>query len=63
MKASCPVLTIPPISEPYHPAVGAFAQTLRDLSVHEEGDPKKVAQVVVDLAGRSGPRFGSSLPL
>lgn len=45
-------MTIPPISEPYAPTVGAFAEMLRAASGTEESDPAKIAQVVVDLAGR-----------
>jgi NAD(P)-dependent dehydrogenase (short-subunit alcohol dehydrogenase family) len=48
-------MTIPPISEPYQPTVGAFAQMVREISGHEENVPERVAQVVVDLAGRDDP--------
>ncbi|MFI6493498.1 hypothetical protein [Streptomyces sp. NPDC050564] len=45
-------MTITPISEPYQPTVGAFAELLRTASGGEASDPAKVAHVVRDLAGR-----------
>ncbi|MCY1649289.1 SDR family NAD(P)-dependent oxidoreductase [Streptomyces sp. NPDC012486] len=46
-------MTIPPISEPYQPTVGAFADYLRTASGSEETDPAKVAETIQDLAGRA----------
>ncbi|QXE33336.1 SDR family NAD(P)-dependent oxidoreductase [Streptomyces sp. GMY02] len=51
-------MAIPPVSEPYRPTVGAFADLLRnaaalsDATGVEAAEPAKVAQVVCDLAGR-----------
>ncbi|MFJ7948925.1 SDR family NAD(P)-dependent oxidoreductase [Streptomyces sp. NPDC096354] len=51
-------MTIPPISAPYQPTVGAFADMIRNPSITPEvaaansADPARVAQTVVDLAGR-----------
>lgn len=45
-------MTIPPISEPYRPTVGAFADRLRTATGSEVSDPAKVAAVILDLAGR-----------
>ncbi|MGW6745545.1 SDR family NAD(P)-dependent oxidoreductase [Streptomyces sp. NPDC055025] len=51
-------MAIPPVSEPYRPTVGAFADLLRDAAALsdvtgvEAAEPAKVAQVVCDLAGR-----------
>ncbi len=45
-------MTIPPISEPYQPTVGAFAEWLTANAGNEESDPAEVARVVCDLAGR-----------
>jgi NAD(P)-dependent dehydrogenase (short-subunit alcohol dehydrogenase family) len=45
-------MTIPPISEPYQPTVGAFAKMLREYSGHEPADPAKVADVIRQLANR-----------
>lgn len=45
-------MTIPPISAPYQPTVGAFAQMLRDYSGQEPTDPAKVAGVIQQLANR-----------
>jgi len=46
-------MTIPPVSEPYQQTVGAFAEFLRNSSGHEASDPDKVAQIVLQLAGRT----------
>ncbi|MGW5392134.1 SDR family NAD(P)-dependent oxidoreductase [Streptomyces koyangensis] len=43
---------IPPISEPYQPTVGAFADLLRQGSGQEPAIPAKVAHVISDLVGR-----------
>jgi NAD(P)-dependent dehydrogenase (short-subunit alcohol dehydrogenase family) len=45
-------MTIPPISEPYQPTVGAFAKMLRAYSGQEPADPAKVANVIKQLANR-----------
>ena len=45
-------MTIPQPSEPYRRTIGAFAELVRDGSGHEATDPRRVAQVVRDLAGR-----------
>jgi NAD(P)-dependent dehydrogenase (short-subunit alcohol dehydrogenase family) len=43
-------MTVPPVSAPYEPTVGAFAKMLRDYPGQEPTDPGKVAQVVLKLA-------------
>jgi NAD(P)-dependent dehydrogenase (short-subunit alcohol dehydrogenase family) len=45
-------MTIPEPSAPYRPTIGAFAELVREGSGHEATDPRRVAQVVRDLAGR-----------
>lgn len=45
-------MQVPEISEPYQQTVGQFAKMLRDGSGTEHADPKKIAKVIVDLAGR-----------
>jgi hypothetical protein len=45
-------MTVPPVSAPYEPTVGAFAKMLRDHLGQEPTDPAKVAQVVMKLAGQ-----------
>ncbi|MGW2054105.1 SDR family NAD(P)-dependent oxidoreductase [Streptomyces sp. NPDC001840] len=51
-------MAIPPVSEPYRPTVGAFADLLRnaaalsDATGVEAAEPAQVAQIVCDLAGR-----------
>ena len=45
-------MRIPPISEPYEQTVGAVAGYLGANAGAEESHPAKVAQVVLDLAGR-----------
>jgi NAD(P)-dependent dehydrogenase (short-subunit alcohol dehydrogenase family) len=45
-------MTVPPPSEPYRPAIGAFADLVRAGSGHEATDSRRVAQVVRELAGR-----------
>jgi hypothetical protein len=44
-------MTIPPISDPYLPTVGASAERRRTAAGTEPADPSKVADVVRDLAG------------
>lgn len=49
-------MTIPPVSEPYQQTVGSFVEMIRnadpEFSVANSADPARVAQTVVDLAGR-----------
>lgn len=49
-------VAVPPISEPYRPTVGAFADMLRnpdpEAAAANSADPARVARTVVDLAGR-----------
>jgi NAD(P)-dependent dehydrogenase (short-subunit alcohol dehydrogenase family) len=45
-------MTIPQPSVPYQPTIEAFAELVRAGSGHEATDPRRVAQVVRDLAGR-----------
>jgi len=45
-------MTIPEPSAPYRPMIGAFAELVRNGSGHEATDPRRVAHVVRDLAGR-----------
>ncbi|KPM42530.1 hypothetical protein AK830_g4063 [Neonectria ditissima] len=44
-----PSMQIPPVSTPYKPTVGAFADMLRAMSGNEVSIPEKVAKIVVDL--------------
>lgn len=43
---------VPPISEPYQPTVGAFADMLGKASGQEPAVPARVARVIRDLVGR-----------
>jgi len=45
-------MTSPPPSGPYRSTIGTFAALVRAGSGHEATDPRRVAQVVRDLAGR-----------
>jgi NAD(P)-dependent dehydrogenase (short-subunit alcohol dehydrogenase family) len=45
-------MTIPQPSVPYGPTISAFAELVRNNSGHEATDPRRVALVVRDLAGR-----------
>lgn len=45
-------MTIPQPSAPYQSTIGEFAALVRAGSGHEASDPRRVAQVVRDLAGR-----------
>jgi NAD(P)-dependent dehydrogenase (short-subunit alcohol dehydrogenase family) len=45
-------MTIPPISAPYQPTVGAFANMLRAYSGQEPTDPAQVAHIITQLANR-----------
>lgn len=42
-------MTIPAVSEPYRPTVGAVAERMRTFTGNEAGDPAKVAQVVLQV--------------
>jgi NAD(P)-dependent dehydrogenase (short-subunit alcohol dehydrogenase family) len=44
-------MTIPQPSAPYQPTIGAFGDLVRAASGHEPTSPRRVAQVVRDLAG------------
>jgi NAD(P)-dependent dehydrogenase (short-subunit alcohol dehydrogenase family) len=49
-------MQVPPISEPYRPTVGAMARLHHELgSSAALGDPAKVAQVVLEVAGMAEP--------
>ena len=49
-------MQVPPISEPYQPTVGAIARMHHELgSSGALGDPVKVAQVVLAVAGMAEP--------
>jgi NAD(P)-dependent dehydrogenase (short-subunit alcohol dehydrogenase family) len=49
-------MRVPPVSEPYQPTVGAMARVHRELgSAGALGDPAKVAQVVLTVAGMADP--------
>jgi NAD(P)-dependent dehydrogenase (short-subunit alcohol dehydrogenase family) len=45
-------MTVPQPSAPYRATIGAFAELVRNHSGHEATDPRRVARVVRDLAGR-----------
>ncbi|GGT01946.1 SDR family NAD(P)-dependent oxidoreductase [Streptomyces chromofuscus] len=45
----------PPISEPYQPTVGAAAEAMKDFAREANGDPAKVAQVVLTVADLDEP--------
>jgi NAD(P)-dependent dehydrogenase (short-subunit alcohol dehydrogenase family) len=49
-------MRVPPISEPYQPTVGAMARVHEELGSDDAlGDPAKVAQVVLAVAGMAEP--------
>src|ERR1700746_2604176 len=48
-------MRVPPISDPYQPTVGAMARMHHDGSATALGDPAKVAQVVLAVAGMAEP--------
>ena len=48
-------MTIPPVSEPYAPTVGALAALMRGGGAGAAGDPAKVAGVVLRVAEMSEP--------
>lgn len=43
-------MTVPEPSAPYQPTIGAFAQLVRGASGHEATDPRRVAELVRNLA-------------
>ncbi len=50
-----PSMHIPPVSEPYQATVGAAAEAMRNVSREANGDPAKVAQVVLTVADLDEP--------
>ncbi len=46
-------MTVPNPSAPYRPTIGEFAKLVRSNSGDEATDPRRVAQLVQDLAGRA----------
>lgn len=48
-------MSVPPVSEPYQPTVGAFVETLRKYSGSETSIPEKIADIVVKLTGEAEP--------
>jgi NAD(P)-dependent dehydrogenase (short-subunit alcohol dehydrogenase family) len=49
-------MQVPPVSEPYQPTVGAMARMHHELGAADAlGDPAKVAQVVLEVAGMADP--------
>jgi NAD(P)-dependent dehydrogenase (short-subunit alcohol dehydrogenase family) len=46
---------IPPISEPYRATVGAAAEAMKNFAQQANGDPAKVAQVVLTVADHDEP--------
>jgi hypothetical protein len=48
-------MTIPPISEPYRETVGARATAMDPEMAWANGDPRKVAGVVVRIAAEAAP--------
>jgi len=48
-------MTVPPISNPYQPTVGAFAKMLRELTGNEPTDPSKVAKAMLEVAEMAEP--------
>src|SRR5262245_10987138 len=48
-------MTIPPISPPYLPTVGALAEILRQGAAAAAGDPAKVAELVLQIAAMDNP--------
>ncbi|MBW4082587.1 SDR family NAD(P)-dependent oxidoreductase [Paenibacillus sp. S150] len=48
-------MTIPPVTEPYEQTIGSFVSMLREHSGQEPGDPDRVANVVLEVAGLEEP--------
>ncbi|MEV6643697.1 SDR family NAD(P)-dependent oxidoreductase [Amycolatopsis sp. NPDC051371] len=48
-------MTTPPISEPYEATVGASARAMADFERHANSDPRKVADLVLTVAGLDEP--------
>jgi NAD(P)-dependent dehydrogenase (short-subunit alcohol dehydrogenase family) len=48
-------MSVPAISSPYQPTVGAVATRMSTLTSNEAGDPAKVAQVVLQIADLTEP--------
>ena len=45
-------MTVPPVSDPYRQTVGRFAEFLREHHGQEPSDPRKIAALILSLAGR-----------
>ena len=48
-------MSIPPISKPYRPTVGALAQLLKSGASTAAGDPAKVAALIVRIVALDSP--------
>jgi NAD(P)-dependent dehydrogenase (short-subunit alcohol dehydrogenase family) len=48
-------MTTPPISEPYEATVGASYRAMADFEQHANSDPRKVAELVLTVAGLDEP--------
>lgn len=48
-------MATPPISEPYEATVGAAARAMADFEQHANSDPRKVARLVLTVAGLDDP--------
>ena len=48
-------MTIPDISEPYQPTIGALANMMRTFNGQQTGDPAKVAAAIVDVTRQPEP--------
>ena len=48
-------MSIPPISEPYRQTVGKRAEAMAEFTKWAAGDPARVAQVVLQVAGMPQP--------
>lgn len=48
-------MTIPPVSEPYQPTVGAFVDMIKQYAGQEPSLPEKIAEICLKLAGTEDP--------
>lgn len=48
-------MSVPPVSEPYQPTVGAFVEFLRKYSGSEPSLPEKIADIIIKLTGEAEP--------
>jgi NAD(P)-dependent dehydrogenase (short-subunit alcohol dehydrogenase family) len=48
-------MSIPPVSEPYRQTVGALAERFAGSGMASAGDPAKVAEIVIEVAGLEEP--------